>query len=58
VSPSPSPEGPVRLKLTAGSPLAELFLVDHDFALVDRAIGDLDCTVQPGVYKVKAKLGG
>jgi hypothetical protein len=53
---SPSPDDPVRLKLTAGSPLAELFVIDHDFALVDRAIGDLDCTVKPGVYKVKAKL--
>jgi hypothetical protein len=55
--PSPSPEDRVRLRLTAGSPLAEVFLVDHHFALVKRAIGDLDCTVEPGVYKVKAELG-
>jgi hypothetical protein len=53
---SPSPDDTVRLKLTAGSPLAELFVIDRDFALVTRAIGDLDCRVKPGVYKVKAKL--
>ena len=54
---SPSPERPAHLKVTAGSPLAELFLVDHDFALVNRGIGELDCTVESGVYKLKAKLG-
>jgi hypothetical protein len=47
----------VRLTVTTGSPLAEVFLVDHDFALTERAIGDLDRTVKQGVYKVKAKLG-
>lgn len=49
--------GGVRLEVTAGSPLAEVFLINHAFALVDRSIGDLDSTVEPGVYKVKARLG-
>jgi hypothetical protein len=40
----------------AGSPLAEVFLIDDDFALVQRSVGDLECDVPPGVYKVKAKL--
>ena len=54
---SPFRDAPVNLKLTAGSPLAELFLVDHAFALVGRAIGELECAVEPGVYKVKARIG-
>ena len=57
MAPSPSPERRVRLHVSAGSPLAEVFLVGHDFALVDRAVGDLDSEVAPGVYKVKATLG-
>jgi hypothetical protein len=47
----------VKVSVTAGSPLAELFLVDHDFALVDRAVGTLEAKVPQGVYKVKATLG-
>lgn len=48
---------PVRLHLTAGSPLAELFLIDHSFDLVERSIGELNTEVEQGVYKVKARLG-
>jgi len=47
----------VHLSVTAGSPLAEVFLIDDQFALVARSLGDLDCEAPPGVYKVKAKLG-
>jgi hypothetical protein len=46
----------VHLKVTAGSPLAEVFLIGDDFVLVERSVGDLECDVPPGVYKVKAKL--
>lgn len=46
----------LQLSVTARSPLAEIFVIDDQFALVDRSIGDLDCRVSPGVYKVKAKL--
>jgi hypothetical protein len=46
----------LHLKVTAGSPLAEVFLIDDDFVLVERSVGDLECDVPPGVYKVKAKL--
>jgi hypothetical protein len=42
--------------VTAGSPLAEVFLIDEDFVLVERSVGDLECDVPPGVYKVKVKL--
>lgn len=49
--------GEVELTVTAGSPLAEVFLIDHAFALVDRSVGDLNVTVPQGVYKVKATLG-
>jgi hypothetical protein len=47
----------VELKVKVGSPLAEVFVIDRAFELVQRAIGDLVCNVEPGVYKVKAKLG-
>lgn len=54
---STSSEAPgVRVTVHAGSPLAEVFLIDHEFALVRRSIGDLDARVKPGVYKVKARL--
>ena len=53
-SAEPAPE--VRITVRAGSPLAEVFLIDHRFALVRRSIGDLETTVAPGVYKIKAKL--
>ncbi len=51
-----SPSSELQLSVTARSPLAEIFVIDDQFALVDRSIGDLDCRVSPGVYKVKAKL--
>lgn len=51
-----SPSRELQLSVTARSPLAEIFVIDDQFALVDRSIGDLDCRVSPGVYKVKAKL--
>ena len=56
---SPFSEGAasVRLKVTTGSELAEVFLIDRTFALVKRSIGGLECTVPEGVYKVKARVG-
>lgn len=56
-SPFGEARGTVGLHLKAGSPLAELFVVDHAFNLVDRAVGELDVQVEPGVYKLKAQLG-
>ena len=47
----------VQLQVETGSPLAEVFLIDHAFALVDRAIGCLNTEVDPGVYTVKARVG-
>jgi hypothetical protein len=52
-----SNDHPVQLHVETGSSLAEVFLIDHAFALVDRAIGRLDASVEQGVYKVKAQLG-
>jgi len=54
---SPFSDGKVHLHLTAGSQLAELFVIDHDFALVSRAVGELRADVEQGVYKVKAQVG-
>jgi hypothetical protein len=53
----PDPTSTVHLAVTCGSPLAEVFLIDHDFSLVDRSLARLDADVQPGVYKLKATLG-
>lgn len=56
-SPFSDAGGTVHLHLTAGSPLAEVFLIDHEFALVSRAVGELHADVEQGVYKVKAQVG-
>src|SRR5215210_4402406 len=56
-SPFTDDGAPVRLRVMTGSDLAEVFLIDRTFALVDRSIGELDRTVAQGVYKVKARLG-
>ena len=47
----------VQISVHAGSPLAEVFLIDHTFALVRRSLGDLTTVVDPGIYKVKVRLG-
>ena len=59
MQPSPFSDagGTVHVHLTAGGPLAEVFLIDHSFSLVSRAIGVLDADVEQGVYKVKGQLG-
>jgi hypothetical protein len=48
---------PVRVIVETGRDLAEVFLIDHSFTLTARAVGRLEATVAPGVYKVKAQLG-
>lgn len=47
----------IRVRVRTGDPLAEVFLVDHSFALADRAIGMLDSRVAAGVYKIKVRVG-
>jgi LacI family transcriptional regulator, galactose operon repressor len=47
----------VSLHVATGNPMAEVFLIDHSFAMIDRSVGDLHCEVPPGVYKVKVRLG-
>lgn len=59
MSPSTSREGSpqsAQLTVRAGSPLAEIFLIDQDFVLTARSVGDFNAEVPAGVYKVKAKL--
>ena len=56
-SPFAEQTGLVALQVTTGNELAEVFLVDHAFALVDRSIGGLSKLVTPGVYTVKVRLG-
>jgi hypothetical protein len=56
-SPFAEQTGPVALRVTAGNPFIEVFVVDHAFALVARSIGELQARVTPGVYTVKVRLG-
>ncbi|HUS21326.1 MAG TPA: hypothetical protein VMZ66_04850 [Aeromicrobium sp.] len=52
-----NPEPPsVRLFAQAGSD-SEVFVIDHAFQLVARAVGPLDVQVSPGIYKVKFRRG-
>jgi hypothetical protein len=61
MAPSPFREGvhSVHLEVKLGDdPLAEVFVIDHAFGLVARAVGrGLSVDLEPGVYKVKARLG-
>src|SRR3712207_6637356 len=45
-----------QLAVTAGSPFAEIFLLDQHPAMVDRSVGDYRGELPAGVYKVKARL--
>ena len=59
MSPSTSREGSpqsAQLTVRAGSPLAEIFLIDQDFVLTARSVGDFKAELPAGVYKIKAKL--
>jgi hypothetical protein len=61
MSPSPFRDGvhSVHLDVKLGDdPLAEVFVIDHAFGMVARAVGSgLSIDLEPGVYKVKARLG-
>lgn len=47
----------VALRVDTGSPTAEIFLIDHRLALIERAVGVLETKQPTGVYKVKVKQG-
>ena len=47
----------VTLTVNAENPATELFIVDSSFALSDRGVHRLEAKLQPGIYKVKARLG-
>jgi hypothetical protein len=61
MAPSPFRDGvhSVHLDVKLGDdPLAEVFVIDHAFGMVARAVGGgLSIDLEPGVYKVKARLG-
>jgi hypothetical protein len=56
LSPFPDDVAKVRLRVTVRSPFAEVFLIDHAFAVRESSIGGLNVAVEPGVYKVRARL--
>lgn len=45
------------LRVDTGSPTAEVFLIDHRLALVERAVGALETRQPAGVYCVKVQQG-
>ncbi len=45
----------VSFKVTARDPTAEIFLIDGNFALVDRGVGAKTFAVAPGIYKIKQR---
>ena len=47
---------PVRLTVAA-DPGTEIFIVDHAFKLVARAVGHLSADVPPGLYKIRYRVG-
>ncbi len=62
MAPSPFRDGVhsvhLDVRLLGDDPLTEVFVIDHAFALVARAVGrGLSLDLEPGVYKVKARLG-
>ncbi len=47
----------ISITIRCPNPFAELFLVRSDYSLVARGVGQLRATVQPGVFKVKTRVG-
>ena len=43
------------LRVASGDPTAEIFVLDSAFGLLQRAIGELDTRLKPGIYKVKVR---
>src|SRR6516225_2628703 len=55
-SSSGSPPALVQLVVTA-DPGTEIFVVDHAFRLCARGVGSLTARLQPGLYKLRYRLG-
>jgi hypothetical protein len=47
----------VLLRITAEDHATEIFVIDGDFQLVGRGVGELSVSVAPGIYKVKLRAG-
>lgn len=56
-STSHDPSANLVLMVEAHNPVTELFVVDSNFALVGRGLHRLEIRLQPGIYKLKARLG-
>jgi len=54
---SSSESAKVRFTVRAADPATEIFLINDDFALVDRGLSPRTFEQTPGAYKVKARLG-
>lgn len=48
----------VKLRLECANPAAELLVVNSDFKLVAHGPPPLEASVEPGIYALKAKVGG
>jgi hypothetical protein len=55
---SDSPNQPLtRITIFTGDPVTEIFLIDSNLDLVERAVGILDVQQPPGRYEVKLRAG-
>lgn len=55
---SDSPKQPLSwIMISAGDPLTEIFLIDSNLQLVERAVGSLTAQQPPGRYEVKLRAG-
>jgi hypothetical protein len=52
----PAPKA--RLTVTTADPAAEIFVIDGQLNLVERDRGSLGRDLEPGLYKVKVRVGG
>ncbi|HEX7312583.1 MAG TPA: hypothetical protein VF297_01610 [Pyrinomonadaceae bacterium] len=47
----------VQLTIRAEDPATEIFIIDGDFELVGRGVGEARSSLDPGIYKVKLRAG-
>ncbi|MCI5150473.1 MAG: hypothetical protein D3916_13990, partial [Candidatus Electrothrix sp. MAN1_4] len=50
-------ERPVRLSIRAHERLSEIFLVNSRFEKIAAAVGHLETSVYPGLYKARFRIG-
>lgn len=47
----------ISLTISVDNPFSEIFVIDGNYRLASRGIGDLTAEVVPGIYKIKVRVG-